>query len=56
MNDVHTHDAKLTTPSVPVSVDGAYTCPMHPQVRKEGPGNCPICKHLALAMVETTFA
>lgn len=20
-----------------------YTCPMHPQVRQEGPGNCPIC-------------
>ena len=21
----------------------AYTCPMHPQVRQAGPGNCPIC-------------
>nr|ART35491.1 A375 [uncultured bacterium] len=20
-----------------------YTCPMHPQVRQDGPGNCPIC-------------
>ena len=20
-----------------------YTCPMHPQIRKNGPGNCPIC-------------
>lgn len=20
-----------------------YTCPMHPQIRREGPGNCPIC-------------
>ncbi|MES2481634.1 MAG: copper-translocating P-type ATPase [Pseudomonadota bacterium] len=20
-----------------------YTCPMHPQVRQKGPGNCPIC-------------
>ncbi|SMH61528.1 heavy metal translocating P-type ATPase [Azospirillum agricola] len=20
-----------------------YTCPMHPQIRQEGPGNCPIC-------------
>ena len=20
-----------------------YTCPMHPQIRLEGPGNCPIC-------------
>ena len=25
-------------------VEGAiYTCPMHPQVRQIGPGNCPIC-------------
>jgi len=23
--------------------DVAYTCPMHPQVRQMGPGNCPIC-------------
>jgi len=20
-----------------------YTCPMHPQIRRMGPGNCPIC-------------
>ena len=20
-----------------------YTCPMHPQVRQRGPGNCPLC-------------
>jgi Cu+-exporting ATPase len=25
-------------------VEGAiYTCPMHPQIRQEGPGSCPIC-------------
>src|SRR5689334_21868589 len=23
--------------------DVEYTCPMHPQVRQIGPGNCPIC-------------
>ncbi|WP_454780454.1 copper-transporting P-type ATPase [Legionella sp. WA2022007384] len=22
---------------------GIYTCPMHPEVRQSGPGNCPIC-------------
>ena len=22
---------------------GEYTCPMHPQIRQMGPGNCPIC-------------
>jgi len=23
--------------------DGIYTCPMHPEIRQKGPGNCPIC-------------
>ncbi|MEC9482829.1 MAG: HAD-IC family P-type ATPase, partial [Halomonas sp.] len=28
----------------PEAVPGAiYTCPMHPEVRQEGPGSCPIC-------------
>jgi P-type Cu+ transporter len=28
----------------PAAAAGAiYTCPMHPQVRQVGPGNCPIC-------------
>ena len=25
------------------SADTIYTCPMHPQIRQPGPGNCPIC-------------
>lgn len=25
------------------SADTDYTCPMHPEVRQKGPGNCPIC-------------
>ena len=27
----------------PVVSGAIYTCPMHPQVRQEGPGSCPIC-------------
>ena len=27
----------------PVAPGTVYTCPMHPQVRQVGPGNCPIC-------------
>jgi Cu+-exporting ATPase len=28
----------------PAAIKGAiYTCPMHPQIRQEGPGSCPIC-------------
>lgn len=31
-------------PSVPAdSKDAIYTCPMHPEIRQNGPGNCPIC-------------
>jgi Cu+-exporting ATPase len=30
-----------------------YTCPMHPQIRQAGPGNCPICG-MTLEPVEAT--
>jgi len=30
-------------PSLDVKTGVSYTCPMHPQVRHDGPGNCPIC-------------
>ena len=30
-----------------------YTCPMHPQIRQDGPGNCPICG-MALEPLEVT--
>jgi Cu+-exporting ATPase len=38
----HDHAAK----PAPVAKAGesiVYTCPMHPEVRQEGPGSCPIC-------------
>lgn len=28
---------------LPQSVNGTYTCPMHPEIRQNGPGSCPIC-------------
>jgi P-type Cu+ transporter len=31
------------TPSVPIARGTIYTCPMHPQIRRDDPGNCPIC-------------
>lgn len=37
---------KTPRPSAPVSTEDKeriYTCPMHPEVRQKGPGNCPIC-------------
>ncbi len=37
--------AEFLAPRAPEAVvPGAiYTCPMHPEVRQEGPGSCPIC-------------
>ena len=39
--------AKYLEPRVPaaeaVPEGTIYTCPMHPQIRQVGPGNCPIC-------------
>ncbi len=35
---------KVETPAAKPAPEGAiYTCPMHPQIRQPGPGNCPIC-------------
>eukprot|EP01035_Chromulina_nebulosa_P026208 gene26208-34285_t len=37
-------DKFLKPQPAPAVVPGAiYTCPMHPEVRQEGPGSCPIC-------------
>ncbi|WP_296706008.1 heavy metal translocating P-type ATPase [Rhodoblastus sp.] len=30
-------------PAAPVLEGTIYTCPMHPEIRQAGPGNCPIC-------------
>ena len=39
--------AKLETPASHPQVEavshGEYTCPMHPQIVRQGPGSCPIC-------------
>jgi copper-(or silver)-translocating P-type ATPase len=41
----HGHHAHATPPVDPATVaEGAiWTCPMHPEVRRDGPGSCPIC-------------
>ncbi|HEY8375092.1 MAG TPA: heavy metal translocating P-type ATPase [Nannocystis sp.] len=38
-------DRYVGTPpaSPPAPQAGAYTCPMHPEVVRDGPGSCPIC-------------
>jgi P-type Cu+ transporter len=39
----HETPANRTAPLAPGSGNVEYTCPMHPQVRRMGPGDCPIC-------------
>lgn len=39
----HAHAAKKTSKDEDVAPGTIYTCPMHPEVRQVGPGNCPIC-------------
>lgn len=34
------HHAEAAEPAQKTVI---YTCPMHPEIRKEAPGNCPIC-------------
>lgn len=50
-----TYDGSQTSaPKQPaVSTSGEYTCPMHPEIRKKGPGDCPICG-MALEPVDVT--
>jgi Cu+-exporting ATPase len=46
---------KPETAAAPTAAEKAtiYTCPMHPEVRQQGPGNCPICG-MALELLEVT--
>src|SRR5436190_20446159 len=37
----HDHHARKPNSAPPEGT--IYTCPMHPQIRQVGPGNCPIC-------------
>ena len=41
----YTHPEAPAAPSPPEAAKPGtiYTCPMHPQIRQDHPGNCPIC-------------
>ncbi len=47
---LHPNTSEAPLPKPPGTI---FTCPMHPQIRQEGPGNCPICG-MALEPVEVT--
>ena len=36
-------DPAARKPTAPMAADAIFTCPMHPEVRQQGPGACPIC-------------
>ncbi|WP_262048125.1 heavy metal translocating P-type ATPase [Bradyrhizobium sp. Bra78] len=39
----YAHGKAQQAPPADVPEGTIYTCPMHPQIRQVGPGNCPIC-------------
>ena len=38
----HSHGAPPVDPST-VAAGTKWTCPMHPEIVKDGPGDCPLC-------------
>src|SRR5688572_18984928 len=40
-HDHHVHAMPL--PAAAAAAGARYTCPMHPQILRDGPGDCPIC-------------
>ena len=53
MNYLRTHDPRSTASPVPIKAGIIYTCPMHPQIRQVGPGNCPICGMTLVPLMPT---
>ncbi len=37
------HDTTAATAATPPGAATIYTCPMHPEIRQDRPGNCPKC-------------
>jgi P-type Cu+ transporter len=39
----HAHHATASPSPTPAPAGTTYTCPMHPEIRQDHPGSCPIC-------------
>src|SRR5665648_474337 len=55
MDHSQQHKQSLTQPnkSRPVDESTIFTCPMHPEIRQNKPGNCPICGMTLEVLVAT---
>ncbi|MBA5983660.1 YHS domain-containing protein, partial [Pseudomonas sp. MD195_PC81_125] len=42
-SNVSSAESRVTTPEPAVQTGTEFTCPMHPEIRQPGPGNCPKC-------------
>ncbi len=42
-HESHAHLHLNPPPAPPPSLGAVYTCPMHPEIRQDHPGNCPKC-------------
>jgi len=54
-NTAHHHHTAAKSAPAPASAAAQYTCPMHPEVLKPAPGDCPICG-MALVPVGASVA
>ncbi|MEY2574499.1 MAG: P-type Cu+ transporter, partial [Verrucomicrobiota bacterium] len=45
MNEEHAscHHERSATPTIGAAPGSLYTCPMHPEIERDAPGDCPIC-------------
>ncbi|WP_283189506.1 heavy metal translocating P-type ATPase [Pseudomonas sp. PMCC200344] len=41
--NVSSAESRVSTPESAVQTGTEFTCPMHPEIRQPGPGNCPKC-------------
>lgn len=52
--DPEKYISEKTEPTEPAALGTLFTCPMHPEIRQQGPGDCPICG-MALEPEEVTI-